>query len=713
MSKAAMDRHSKLFRLTVWLATTSLAAAGFIGGASFGRAQDAETQFTGDPPARVGRLARLEGTISSYPAGSTQWTPAVLNFPFVSGDALWTQPQARADIEVGAMLATLADSTELDLATLDDHTLVASEPQGAVFLDIHDVRPGDTYTINTPRGAVQIAAPGEYEILAGDASTPTRVGVVRGAAQFTSGTLALRAGQGQMAVASGDQDVQGSVEPLDAYDPFLTAMLARNSVPNTAPQPVQDMTGAADLAQYGTWQNSSYGQVWYPQVAPGWVPYRDGSWSYVAPWGWTWVDNEPWGFAPFHYGRWAEIGQRWCWVPRQYGVPEQFEPVYSPALVDFVVAGAVAGAAAGLLAESLSSGRGDVGWVPLGPREFYEPPYGGSRRYRDRLNWGHGWHRPDWDDRHEHDHDRDRPGNPTNAFINRHALTIAPMAVMARSQQIRPVARGFDSVAARGLQPALQPLRGRLPIRPLVETHGLTPQAARRFGLAGSPARPPAPGPAINPMVRPAVVSGGRIPFRGGSLPAAARSEPGRVLGPTIQHAIPPSLASSQLPIPPRPPGRPAAPLMPLLRPHQPNASLEPARPALRPPEGGRPPAPQPRVFVPRGMEQQPAYRPAGLPRANPMQAAPRLEAPQPAMPRIESPRPLFRPEAPRPMMPRPMMPPPMMARPMTPGPMMPPMQSQRPMMMAQPHFEAPRMIAAPPRMAPAPPPPLGRPLHP
>ena len=24
-----------------------------------------------------------------------------------------------------------------------------------------------------------------------------------------------------------------------------------------------------------------------------------------APWGWTWVDDAPWGFAPFHYGRWV------------------------------------------------------------------------------------------------------------------------------------------------------------------------------------------------------------------------------------------------------------------------------------------------------------------------------------------------------------------------------------------------------------------------
>ena len=33
------------------------------------------------------------------------------------------------------------------------------------------------------------------------------------------------------------------------------------------------------------------------------------------PWGLTWVDQAPWGYAPFHYGRWAYISGRWGWCP--------------------------------------------------------------------------------------------------------------------------------------------------------------------------------------------------------------------------------------------------------------------------------------------------------------------------------------------------------------------------------------------------------------
>ncbi len=71
------------------------------------------------------------------------------------------------------------------------------------------------------------------------------------------------------------------------------------------------------------------------RVAPGWAPYRFGHWVWVAPWGWTWVEDEPWGFAPFHYGRWAFVESSWCWVPG----PVVVRPVYAPALVAFVGGG--------------------------------------------------------------------------------------------------------------------------------------------------------------------------------------------------------------------------------------------------------------------------------------------------------------------------------------------------------------------------------------
>ncbi len=633
------------------------------------RGQDVGAQGGSDPPARVGRLARLVGDVSTHNAGITQWTPAVLNFPFVSGDSLWTQPQAQAEIDVGESVIVLADRSEFDLATLDEQTLVAEEPQGAVFLDLRHVRPGETYTLNTPRGAVQVATDGEYEVLAGDAATPTRLVVVRGAAQLTSGDLALRVGPGQIAVATGGQgSVQGDVEPLPSYDPFLTAMLSRYSVPLNAPEIVQGMTGAQDLSQYGSWQSSpSYGEVWYPQVAPDWVPYRDGSWSYVEPWGWTWVDSEPWGFAPFHYGRWAQIGPRWCWVPGEEAREDRGEPVYAPALVDFVVAGAAVGVAAGVLAASLRSRHGDVGWVPLGPHEAYTPPYRGSRRYLGRLNPGAGWHHAQWRDK---DHDRGHGG-----FMNRDAATIAPAAAMARSQPIRHVGYGIGSKRALAFRQAasIQAVRGSVPVHPTTETHGITPRVAHRLGIAGMPARPHAPGPPPRP------VYGGPPPLRpheanrlqpaieprGAMLPdLAPRPAAPRPAAPhmPLPQVIGPRPGPERLPARPQPP-RPA-PAPQVLRPHV----FEPPVRRLQEPR-----LQEPRMMAPRPMPM-PAIRPMPMPAIRPMPMPAIRPMPMPAI------RPMPMP-APRPM-PMPAIRPMPMQRPMQPmrGPQAPSPPQARPL---------------------------------
>ena len=60
-----------------------------------------------------------------------------------------------------------------------------------------------------------------------------------------------------------------------------------------------------DLSPYGTWVNNPYyGYVWYPNAEAGFTPYySNGYWVYTDC-GWTWVSDYPWGWAPFHYGRW-------------------------------------------------------------------------------------------------------------------------------------------------------------------------------------------------------------------------------------------------------------------------------------------------------------------------------------------------------------------------------------------------------------------------
>lgn len=72
-----------------------------------------------------------------------------------------------------------------------------------------------------------------------------------------------------------------------------------------------------ELSPYGRWVNDlDYGQVWIANE-PGFEPYySNGHWVYTS-YGWTWVSNYRWGWAPFHYGRWTYLPSwgEWAWVP--------------------------------------------------------------------------------------------------------------------------------------------------------------------------------------------------------------------------------------------------------------------------------------------------------------------------------------------------------------------------------------------------------------
>lgn len=72
------------------------------------------------------------------------------------------------------------------------------------------------------------------------------------------------------------------------------------------------------LSSYGSWyETPDYGYVWQPAVVSdsNWRPYSRGRWV-CSDRGWTWVSEEPFGWATYHYGRWALVrGRGWVWVP--------------------------------------------------------------------------------------------------------------------------------------------------------------------------------------------------------------------------------------------------------------------------------------------------------------------------------------------------------------------------------------------------------------
>jgi hypothetical protein len=650
----------------------------------------------GDPPARVGWLSNLSGSVSFHSASQDQWVTATQNYPVASGDAVWTQPQAAASVMVDSTRIALDGGTELTAQEIDQTTITASLSQGEVFLDIAALQQGQSVVIETPRGTAQITANGEYEIYAGDSSTPTYVTTVTGSIQFTG--LGVNnpqtVGAQQTLVVQGTNPVQAQLEAMQ-QDQFLTSMLQQITPPpppsaTQAPPACAQMTGAATLSQYGSWQpQPSVGTVWFPQVAPSWVPYRDGQWAYVQPWGWTWVDRAPWGFAPFHYGRWAQFDGRWGWVPQPAGYPAygpSYQPVYAPALVTFL--GAAVGAFAGAAFAS-----GAIGWAPLGIHDPYYPPYGVSPRYFGAYNRSYV---PNYHQFYQHNvtivnnrvsyrnvtiNNYGNGGQPGEGF-NRQGATFAPRDAMLGSRPINEVARPLpENVRAEPFRPGETGGAQGLP-RPTAGTLGVTPAFAQREHLPEAPPgaaiRPVAQGPAIRAVpagaegrrampelvphaavapsfrggaARPAGAPVGAVPVAGGRPPAPGAENHPAAPGLAPQRGLPPLAAPAARGTEPRPEFKPAAPgaggairpggPVPAEQHGAPNAPRTEAAPGVthgtgvRPAEAPRPEAPRP-VEAPRTEAARPE--------------APRPEAPRPEAPRAEAPRPeAARPEAPRP----------------------------------------------------------------
>jgi hypothetical protein len=505
----------------------------------------------------------MSGTVSFHAAGDTNWAAASLNYPVTNGDGFWTEPSAHVALQFGDDTVVLAGSTEFEISSLDVQQVTATEAQGASFLALQSLPNGQKLTVNTPRGAVQIAATGRYEVVAGDTNDATIITVVEGAAHVEGNGVSLDIGPQQTATIGGASTFQGTVGPMQE-DQFLRTQLEQaNQVRQRVsqlPQEVQYMTGGTALAQYGSFESSEqYGQVWYPRDVPAdWAPYREGHWAYVAPWGWNWVDNAPWGFAPFHYGRWVQYGGRWGWCAGAPGVVYGGGyPVYSPALVGFVgLGGAVlAGAAFGFGAGFFGHGGG-IGWVPLGFNEPYYPPYHVSEGYFRNIN--------------RFSVTNIRNYNITNIrnvsyehSANARFATVMPESAMVRGEGGRQFARPLPAAAlAQG-----RPVFGHPPVTPTAETPNLSRAAAREYHLPAEHAvAHPGPGPAIRDE-------------REAGRPALRSAEPPRNV-----HAVPAASVVGHGPAGARPgePGRPE-----IGRPE--TGPAHAGLPALRQPGAGRP----------------------------------------------------------------------------------------------------------------------------
>lgn len=342
-----------------------------LGGTS--RAQDA------DPPGRLARLSDVEGSVSLQPAGVPDWTAATLNRPLTTGDRLWSDQSSRAELDIGDAVMRLGSSTGFAFLNLDDASAQMQVSAGTLIVRVRDMQASQSYEIDTPNLALSLQQPGLYRVDVSDAGDATVVRVSEGAAQAYAGAQTVAIGARQSVTFSGTQPslayYSAGAGVADDLDSWSTArdLQADDSV--SSEYVAADIPGTQDLDNSGRWQDTpDYGYVWMPTaVIVGWVPYRFGHWAWITPWGWTWIDDARWGYAPFHYGRWVQWNNAWCWVPG----PRYGRPLYAPALV-----GWVGGPAPGTPAAFGSN----VGWFPLAPREVYVPAGRVSPVYLRNVN---------------------------------------------------------------------------------------------------------------------------------------------------------------------------------------------------------------------------------------------------------------------------------------------------------------------------------------
>ncbi|OLL30258.1 FecR protein [Burkholderia sp. SRS-W-2-2016] len=520
----------------------------------------------GDPPGRIARLNYMAGTVTTEPAGASDWSYAQINRPLTTGDQLWNDQNARSELHIGSTAVRLGENTSLDVLNLDDTSAQLKVAQGTLSTRVRELAPGSSYEIDTPNLALGMNGPGDYRVDVAPDGSSTSVTVRSGSAVAygDGGQAPIAAGQQIRFAGTGLQQLSDARAPgPDELDQWAATRDASEDRSVSARYVSREIPGYQDLDANGTWRETpQYGAVWTPRATPaGWAPYRDGHWVWQAPWGWTWVDDQPWGFAPYHYGRWVSFDESWAWVPGPLaaGAP----PVYAPALVGFVGDGEDDGGVDWGVNLALGGAvAAGVAWFPLGPGEPWHPHWGGgrerwSRGYYDRVN------RPAL----VNDYRRDVHIH-NNTYVNYRApggLTAMPTTAFVRGQ---PAGRFAQKVDPRQWHNArINP--GAPGIAPVRESFGADLRRANYRPPASLAARPvvatrnPAlPAAYHDDLAQRFAQGGGRVP--GGGQPVVRTAVPAQMGGAPGMPGVPGARGAAlpvanvrvvQSHVPGRPPG--------------------------------------------------------------------------------------------------------------------------------------------------------------
>jgi len=537
----------------------------------------AQDQDQDDPPSRVARLGYLEGSVSFQPAGEDDWVGAVPNRPMSTGDKLWADKDSRAEVQFGSAVIRLAPNTGFSFLNLDDNTAQIQLTSGSLSITVRRLEDNDDVEIDTPNLAFTVSQPGHYRLDASEDGSNTVVTIREGEGQATGNGQTYTLHGGQSGTFSGTDSLNADVEQIggpDQFDSWSETRDHRHDYSRSAQYLSHDVVGYDDLDDNGDWRDDpNYGHVWFPnRVDAGWAPYHEGHWDWISPWGWTWVDDSSWGYAPFHYGRWVTVGGRWGWVAG----PVAVRAVYAPALVVFIGGGP-------------GGFGGNVGWFPLGPREVYVPSYHVSEAYVNRVNVSNTTVNVTQVTTVYNTTIVHNTTNITNVtYANRNvqgAVMVVPQHAFTSAQ---PVAKARVQVTAQ--QIASAPMSGRVAVAPTRES-----VLGAKAATAGHVTAPPA-AVANRQVIAKKTPPPPPVPFA--KQQQALAAHPGEPVAKSQMQTLRPAAATHPM-VKVAPAGKPATPTTG-------HPGNQPGNNAARP---GQPPAAQP--------ANQPANRPGNPPAAN------------------------------------------------------------------------------------------------
>ena len=338
---------------------------------------------------RVARISYLKGEAKIRRLGASDWERVTLNLPLVEGDELVTDSDTRLEIQFDNYRhVRLDENSYLKFATLRDEGIALSLSLGTMNARLTKFdKDKFFFEIDAPKTTIAIQKSGSYRIDAGEGrSSEIRVAALNGGeARVYSDSSGFTLKNGRSTRIFIDGANVGEWETGDAIrfqDDFDTWTLDRD---DRLAQRIRDayydryydndIYGADDLNAHGDWVYlRNYGYVWRPSRSSlssyaDWSPYRYGHWRWMQPYGWIWVNDEPWGWATYHHGRWFYDAGYWYWSP--YGHYRPRRSWWYPALV------------------VINIFRSDVYWYPAG--YYYSNRDCRWRYYRPHHNNNNNW----------------------------------------------------------------------------------------------------------------------------------------------------------------------------------------------------------------------------------------------------------------------------------------------------------------------------------